>query len=106
MSCVHLPSPVVSQVYPVEMLYEGPHDDEGGTGREKMVIQSVRYVSNTVPASDKGWFFSRVFAGATATGQTLGVTVNTMMCKPSFDKASYDRFCFDQTGSQQATLKA
>src|SRR4051794_29943189 len=28
MICIHLPSPVTAQKYRMEMLYEGPHDDE------------------------------------------------------------------------------
>ncbi len=32
MICIHLPSPVTAQKYRMEMLYEGPHDDEAAIG--------------------------------------------------------------------------
>ena len=32
MIAIHLPSPVTAQKYRMEMLYEGPHDDEAAMG--------------------------------------------------------------------------
>lgn len=32
MIAIHLPSPVIAQKYRMEMLYEGPHDDEAALG--------------------------------------------------------------------------
>lgn len=32
MITIHLPSPVIAQKYRMELLYEGPHDDEAATG--------------------------------------------------------------------------
>lgn len=32
MICIHLPSPVTAQKYRMEVLYEGPHDDEAAVG--------------------------------------------------------------------------
>jgi len=32
MITIHLPSPVTAQKYRMEMLYEGPHDDEAALG--------------------------------------------------------------------------
>jgi len=77
MITVHLPSPVTSQKYRAELLYEGPHDDESC-----MAIKScdasgplMMYVSKMVPTSDKGRFyaFGRVFAGTVATGQKVRI---------------------------------
>lgn len=33
MIAIHLPSPVTAQKYRMEMLYEGPHDDEAALGK-------------------------------------------------------------------------
>jgi len=77
MITIHLPSPVLAQKYRMEMLYEGPHDDEAA-----MAIKScdpkgplMMYVSKMVPTSDKGRFyaFGRVFSGTVATGQKVRI---------------------------------
>lgn len=33
MISIHLPSPVIAQKYRMELLYEGPHDDDAATGK-------------------------------------------------------------------------
>lgn len=73
MIAIHLPSPVVAQKYRMEMLYEGPHDDEAAVAVKNCDPEGplMMYVSKMVPTSDKGRFyaFGRVFAGKVATGQ-------------------------------------
>lgn len=72
MIAIHLPSPVVAQKYRMEMLYEGPHDDEAALAVKNCDAEGplMMYVSKMVPTSDKGRFyaFGRVFAGKVATG--------------------------------------
>lgn len=72
MIAIHLPSPVVAQKYRVEMLYEGPLDDEAAIGIKNCDPNAplMMYVSKMVPTSDKGRFyaFGRVFSGIVATG--------------------------------------
>ena len=72
MIAIHLPSPVVAQKYRMEMLYEGPHDDEAAVGIKNCDPNAplMMYVSKMVPTSDKGRFyaFGRVFSGKVATG--------------------------------------
>jgi elongation factor 2 len=72
MICIHLPSPVTAQKYRMEMLYEGPHDDEAAIAIKKCDAEGplMMYVSKMVPTSDKGRFyaFGRVFSGKVATG--------------------------------------
>ncbi|MEE5452491.1 EF-Tu/IF-2/RF-3 family GTPase, partial [Streptococcus pneumoniae] len=73
MIAIHLPSPVVAQKYRMEMLYEGPHDDEAAIGIKNCDPEAplMMYVSKMVPTSDKGRFyaFGRVFSGKVVTGQ-------------------------------------
>ncbi|KAG8225546.1 hypothetical protein J437_LFUL002062 [Ladona fulva] len=72
MIAIHLPSPVVAQKYRMEMLYEGPHDDEAAIGVKNCDPNAplMMYISKMVPTSDKGRFyaFGRVFSGKVATG--------------------------------------
>jgi len=72
MIAIHLPSPVVAQKYRMEMLYEGPHDDEAALGIKTCNPEAplMMYISKMVPTSDKGRFyaFGRVFSGKVATG--------------------------------------
>lgn len=69
---IHLPSPVVSQKYRAELLYEGPGDDAVCMGIKNCDPNAplMMYVSKMVPSSDKGRFFAfgRVFSGKIATG--------------------------------------
>jgi len=77
MITVHLPSPVTSQKYRAELLYEGPHDDESCMAIKACDAKGplMMYVSKMVPTSDKGRFyaFGRVFAGTVATGQKVRI---------------------------------
>nr|WCZ69509.1 elongation factor 2 [Eocanthecona furcellata] len=72
MIAIHLPSPVVAQKYRMEMLYEGPHDDEAAIGIKNCDPNAplMMYISKMVPTSDKGRFyaFGRVFSGKVSTG--------------------------------------
>ncbi|PAA78828.1 hypothetical protein BOX15_Mlig023488g3 [Macrostomum lignano] len=67
MIAIHLPSPVTSQRYRMELLYEGPHDDEAAIGIKTCDPKAplMMYISKMVPTSDKGRFyaFGRVFSG-------------------------------------------
>jgi len=77
MIVIHLPSPVTSQRYRAELLYEGPGDDEACMAMKACNAQGplMMYVSKMVPTSDKGRFyaFGRVFAGTVATGQKVRI---------------------------------
>uniref|UniRef100_A0A914UKA7 Elongation factor 2 n=1 Tax=Plectus sambesii TaxID=2011161 RepID=A0A914UKA7_9BILA len=72
MICIHLPSPVTAQKYRMEMLYEGPHDDEAAVAIKNCDPNGplMMYISKMVPTSDKGRFyaFGRVFSGKVCTG--------------------------------------
>jgi elongation factor 2 len=77
MICLHLPSPVTAQSYRMELLYEGPHDDECAVAIKACDSKGplMMYVSKMVPTTDKGRFyaFGRVFAGTVATGQKVRI---------------------------------
>ena len=72
MIAIHLPSPVTAQFYRMEMLYEGPQDDEAARGIKSCNPDGplMMYVSKMVPTSDKGRFyaFGRVFSGRIVSG--------------------------------------
>jgi len=72
MITMYLPSPVTSQRYRVELLYEGPTDDEVAISMKACNSKGplMMYVSKMVPTSDKGRFyaFGRVFSGTIGTG--------------------------------------
>merc|ERR1712121_575248 len=74
---IHLPSPVTSQKYRAELLYEGPTDDEAYLGIANCNPDGplMMYVSKMVPSSDKGRFyaFGRVFSGKCGTGQKVRI---------------------------------
>jgi elongation factor 2 len=73
MIVIYLPSPVTAQKYRMEMLYEGPHDDEAALAIKTCDPNGplMMYISKMVPTSDKGRFyaFGRVFSGKVMTGQ-------------------------------------
>jgi len=72
MIALHLPSPVVSQRYRCELLYEGPQDDQAAIDVKNCDPKGVlmMYISKMVPTNDKGRFyaFGRVFSGTVKTG--------------------------------------
>ena len=72
MITIHLPSPVTAQNYRIELLYEGPMDDEAGVAMKACNPKGplMMYISKMVPTSDKGRFyaFGRVFSGVCMTG--------------------------------------
>lgn len=77
MIVVHLPSPAVAQKYRVDVLYEGPLDDECATAIRNCDPEGplMLYVSKMIPTSDKGRFyaFGRVFSGKCSTGQKVRI---------------------------------
>ncbi|GMS82900.1 hypothetical protein PENTCL1PPCAC_5075, partial [Pristionchus entomophagus] len=92
MICIHLPSPVTAQKYRMEMLYEGPHDDEAALAIKICDANGplMMYVSKMVPTSDKGRFyaFGRVFSGKVATG------MKARILGPNYVPGSKDDFQF------------
>ena len=77
MITIHLPSPITAQKYRMEMLYEGPKDDEIAFGIKNCDPEAplCMYVSKMVPTTDKGRFyaFGRVFSGRVSTGQEVRI---------------------------------
>nr|CAB3240922.1 elongation factor 2-like [Phallusia mammillata] len=77
MITIHLPSPVTSQKYRCELLYEGPMDDKVAVAVKNCDPNGplMMYISKMVPTSDKGRFyaFGRVFSGKVATGQKVRI---------------------------------
>merc|ERR1711962_1642397 len=77
MITIHLPSPVTSQKYRMELLYEGPHDDPCALGIKNCDPNGplMMYISKMVPTTDKGRFyaFGRVFSGSVSTGQKVRI---------------------------------
>jgi len=77
MIAIHLPSPVTAQRYRMEILYEGPHDDEAAVAVKSCDANGplMMYISKMVPTSDKGRFyaFGRVFSGVVASGQKVRI---------------------------------
>ncbi|EEC20173.1 elongation factor, putative [Ixodes scapularis] len=77
MITIHLPSPVTAQKYRMEILYEGPLDDEAAVAVKSCDPEGplMMYVSKMVPTTDKGRFyaFGRVFSGVCASGQKVRI---------------------------------
>ncbi|GFT86548.1 translation elongation factor 2 [Nephila pilipes] len=77
MIAIHLPSPVTAQKYRMELLYEGPHDDEAAVAIKSCDPNGplMMYISKMVPTSDKGRFyaFGRVFSGTVMSGQKVRI---------------------------------
>jgi elongation factor 2 len=77
MITIHLPSPVTAQRYRMELLYEGPFDDEAALGVKNCDAKAplMMYISKMVPTTDKGRFyaFGRVFSGTVASGQKVRI---------------------------------
>ncbi|XP_060651310.1 eukaryotic translation elongation factor 2-like isoform X2 [Drosophila nasuta] len=73
MIAIHLPSPVTAQKYRMELLYEGPQNDEAAIAIKNCDANGplMMYISKMVPTTDVGRFyaFGRVFAGKVSTGQ-------------------------------------
>ncbi|KAJ5074290.1 eukaryotic translation elongation factor 2a tandem duplicate 1-related [Anaeramoeba ignava] len=74
---LHLPSPVESQKYRVENLYEGPLDDECANAIRNCDENGplMIYISKMVPTTTSGKFYAlgRVFSGTVSTGQKVRI---------------------------------
>lgn len=59
MIAIHLPSPVTAQKYRMELLYEGPHDDEAAVAVKNCDPDGhlMMYISKMVPTSDSSLSF-------------------------------------------------
>jgi elongation factor 2 len=72
MIVLHLPSPKVAQRYRVDILYEGPLDDEAASSIRECDPNGplMMYISKMVPTGEKGRFyaFGRVFSGSVTAG--------------------------------------
>lgn len=77
MAVIHLPSPKTAQQYRVEVLYEGPTQDETAAAIRKCDSSAplVLFVSRAVPTSHHKSFyaFGRVFSGALKAGQEVRI---------------------------------
>jgi elongation factor 2 len=84
MVVLHLPSPVAAQRYRVDVLYEGPLDDEAATAIRNCDPDGplMIYVSRMIPAASDGaddaqrgrlYALGRVFSGRVATGQRVRI---------------------------------
>lgn len=57
MIAIHLPSPVTAQKYRMEMLYEGPLDDEAAIGiKVRDTCPSLKYLMQTNIEHDDKYF--------------------------------------------------
>ena len=77
MIVLHLPSPKVAQKYRVNVLYEGPQDDEIAASIRDCNQKGplIMYVSKMVPTSNGGRFFAfgRVFGGTISAGKKVRI---------------------------------
>ncbi|KII75176.1 Translation elongation factor 2 [Thelohanellus kitauei] len=73
----HLPSPDIAQAYRMELLYEGPKDDQAAIAIKNCDVNGplMMYISKMFPAPDKGRFyaFGRVFSGSVTAGQKVRI---------------------------------
>src|SRR4051794_1654269 len=79
MIVTHLPSPAEAQKYRVEILYQGPMDDETAEAIRKCDPNGplVMFVAKLIPTKDNSRFyaFGRVFSG-TVTAQKVRIMGN------------------------------
>lgn len=77
MIVLRLPSPKVAQQYRASYLYEGPIDDECGTGIKTCDQEGplMLFISKMIPTSDAGRFyaFGRVFSGIVKAGSKVRI---------------------------------